>query len=71
MADTSGMARPSACGQVMIITVTMRSSENRKVWPTDSQTASVTKPTDRAVMVSQRAALSARRWVWDFPSCAC
>ena len=43
-ATTSGTARPRAWGQVMTITVTMRSSANAKLSPRASQTAKVAAP---------------------------
>jgi len=44
-ATTSGTARPSACGQVITITVTMRSREKSKSAPRLSQMIRVRRPT--------------------------
>ena len=47
IATTSGTASPRACGQVMTITVTIRSRAKANRWPRTSQTTSVIVPTDQ------------------------
>jgi hypothetical protein len=66
IATTSGMARPNACGHAITITVTIRVSAKLNSLPTTNHTARVVKPTERAMMVSQKAALSPRCCVFDF-----
>ena len=48
METTNGIARPSACGQDITITVTIRSRANTKSNPRINHTASVVNPTVRA-----------------------
>ncbi len=58
---TSGMARPSACGQAMTMTLTVRDSAKSASSPMmTSQAMRVANPTVTAVMVRKRAARSAR-----------
>src|ERR1035437_5342898 len=71
-ATTSGTARPKACGQAMTITVTVRSMANAKSLPMrTSQTKRVITPPPKATIVSHRAAVLARSWVFDLLSWAC
>ncbi|GBE58419.1 hypothetical protein BMS3Abin01_01356 [bacterium BMS3Abin01] len=70
-ATTSGTASPRAWGQVMTITVTVRSRANAKLSEEKiSQKARVIPPAAMAMMVSTRAARLARSWVLDLLSCA-
>ena len=62
-ATTSGTASPSACGQAMTMTVTMRSTANGTSAPSASQTKSVAPPTESAIQVSHCAARFATSWV--------
>ena len=48
-ATTNGTASPSACGQVMTITVTMRSRENSNAAPKLNQAKRVSNPTLMAI----------------------
>ena len=65
MATTNGMATPSAWGQAVTITVTMRSMAKAAPLPSHSHTASVPRPPASETAVSQPAARSARVWVCD------
>ncbi len=53
-ATTKGTARPRAWGQVITITVTIRSREKQIPLPAKSQAPSVMPPAVRAMMVSQK-----------------
>jgi hypothetical protein len=66
-ATTSGTARPSACGHVMTITVTMRSIAKSSGRPAASQATRVADPAPSAMIVSQNAARFARSCVFDAP----
>ena len=70
MATTNGMATPSAWGQAVTITVTMRSMAKAVSLPSHSHAASVPKPPTSDTAVSQPAARSARVWVCDLVFCA-
>jgi hypothetical protein len=70
-ATTSGIARPSACGQAMTITVTARSIANDSGFPSAIHVPNVSAPPPRATIVSHMAARSARSCVFDLDSCAC
>ena len=60
-ATTSGTARPSACGQAITITVTVRSMAKAKSFPIRKvQMNIVTAPPNRAMKVSHCAARPAR-----------
>src|SRR5699024_4090271 len=52
-AKTSGAAKPSACGQVITITVTIRSKATSKAYPSASQKNNVIKPDASATTNSQ------------------
>ena len=62
-ATTRGTASPSACGQAMTITVTMRSTANGASAPRANQTNSVVAPTESVIQVSHCAARFATSWV--------
>ena len=71
-ATTRGAASPRACGQAVIMTVTIRSRANANGLPAKaSQAKRVSAPTLMAMRVSQRAARFARSWVRERLSCAC
>ncbi len=61
-AVTSGIARPSACGQAITRTVTASATEPVRSRPTPSQTSNVAVAAPTAMYASQPAARSARRW---------
>ncbi len=70
-ATTRGTARPRACGQVITITVTVRSMEKRKSRPEKaSQANMVIAPEPMAIKVSHMAAVLARSWDLDLLSWA-
>ena len=62
-ATTNGTARPRACGQVITMTVTMRSSAKLNARPAPSHATSVTVPQPTAMRVSHMAARFARSCV--------
>ena len=71
-ATTSGTAGPSACGQVITITVTARSTAKaRSRFMKSSQMRKVPAPLTSAMRVSHIAAVSARFCVLDLLSWAC
>src|SRR5690625_1492431 len=61
IAATNGTANPSACGQEITITVTIRSIAKAIVSPNANHVKNVPKPNTNAIMVSHLAATSARR----------
>lgn len=65
IATTSGIATPSAWGQAVTITVTIRSMANDGSLPTANQTMSVSTPTVSEIRVNQPAARSASVCVCD------
>ena len=70
-ATTNGIASPRAWGQVITITVTLRSRENAKVSEAKTNhTIRVITPAESPMMVSHFAARSARFWVLDRAVCA-
>ena len=69
-ATTKGTASPSACGQAITITVTVRSSAKAKSLPKASHTPRVAPPPPSATSVSQNAARFAKSWVRERVSCA-
>src|SRR5699024_6272157 len=62
---TSGVAKPSACGQAIINTVTIRSKAKSKS-PLVHQTAKVIIPTTTATQNNHLPAISAKPWAFDF-----
>src|SRR5215218_3007077 len=69
MAITSGIARPSACGQAITSTVTVRSTALPGS-PRSNQAAKVTTPTPTANQNSSAAARSASAWARERDACA-
>ena len=69
MDTTSGMARPSACGQAMTSTVIVRMTASSGL-PTTDHTTAVTAADPSANQNSQAAARSASRWARDDEFCA-
>ncbi len=59
IAATRGIANPRACGHVITITVAILSIEKLNDAPIDNQINNVENPTVKAIIVSQKAALSA------------
>ena len=68
---TTGIASPRACGQAMTKTVIARVSAKTNGWlPGKNQNRNVASPAPTAMIVSQWAARSARRWIGGLDACA-